>query len=158
MLAAPRALGHVFNPLSVHYCITKDGDIRFAILEVHNTYGGRHAYLLHPAEASEMTTEKSFYVSPFFEVSGIYHVKLRIDSEKVVSVVNLHQNDRLVFSASFIGVPELATFQNRVRAIVRYPLANYQTSLRIKFHGIWLWAKKLPVVKRTENIKQKGML
>ncbi len=158
MLAAPRALGHVFNPLSVHYCITETNEIRFAILEVHNTYGGRHAYLLHPEDGAELTTEKAFYVSPFFEVSGTYHVKLSLDAEKIVSVVNLHQNDKLVFSASFIGSPLPATFRNRILAMLRYPLANYQTSLRIKFHGIWLWAKKLPVIKRTTNVKQEGML
>ncbi|MEY4322818.1 MAG: hypothetical protein RL410_599 [Actinomycetota bacterium] len=158
MLAAPRSLGHVFNPLSVHYCITDSDEIRFAILEVHNTYGGRHAYLLHPSEGSEMTTEKAFYVSPFFEVSGTYHVKLRLDAERIVSVVNLHQNNTLVFSASFIGKAFPTNFRNRLLATARYPLANYQTTLRIKIHGIWLWAKKLPVVKRTTNIKQEGML
>ncbi|MEY4348016.1 MAG: hypothetical protein RIS43_435 [Actinomycetota bacterium] len=158
MLAAPRSLGHVFNPLSVHYCITETNEIRFAILEVHNTYGGRHCYLLHPADNAEMTTEKAFYVSPFFEVYGTYHVKLRLDAEKIVSVVNLHQNDSLVFSASFIGVAVPPTLRNRALAALRYPLANYQTSLRIKFHGIWLWAKKLPVIKRTNNVKQEGML
>ena len=51
--SAPRGAGpasYVFNPLSVHWCYRADGSLACLVAEVHNTYGGRHAYLLHPDE------------------------------------------------------------------------------------------------------------
>jgi DUF1365 family protein len=51
MLASARVLGHVFDPLSVFWCYDRDGVLSCVVAEVHNTYGGRHAYLLQPDEA-----------------------------------------------------------------------------------------------------------
>jgi hypothetical protein len=47
MLAHARVLGYVFNPLTVYWCHDPDGTLRCVVAEVHNTYGQRHAYLLH---------------------------------------------------------------------------------------------------------------
>lgn len=47
-LLQARVLGYVFNPLSIFWCHDRDGQLRHVIAEVHNTYGGRHAYLLPP--------------------------------------------------------------------------------------------------------------
>ena len=41
-----RVLGYVFNPISVHWCFDRDGVLVAHVAEVHNTYGGRHAYIL----------------------------------------------------------------------------------------------------------------
>ena len=48
LLTNARVLGYVFNPLSVYYCHAADGGLRCVVAEVHNTYGQRHCYLLHP--------------------------------------------------------------------------------------------------------------
>ena len=157
-LTTPRSLGHVFNPLSVHYCIDTHEKIRWAILEVHNTYGGRHAYLLHPTEKGDAGVEKAFYVSPFFEVRGDYEVRVQLSADRVMTVVNLHQDGGLVFSASFTGVPTVGTVRNRIKASLRFPFASYQTSLRIRIHGVWLWLRRLPVIKRLPHRQQEGML
>ena len=47
-LLQARVLGYVFNPLSLYWCHDADGVLRHVVAEVHNTYGGRHAYLLPP--------------------------------------------------------------------------------------------------------------
>ena len=158
MLAAPKSFGYVFNPLSVYYCVNAHNEIRFAILEIHNTYGERHAHLLYPNEKGDAGVEKEFYVSPFFEVRGRYEVKLRLDSEKILSVVNLFQDEKLVFSATFTGKPLPADLGHRIRATLRTPLSNFQTTARIRMHGIYLWARRLPVVKRPVHSNPKGML
>lgn len=149
MLAAARTLGHVFNPLSVHWCLAPDGSTRWAVLEVHNTYGARHAYPLVPDPAGRATVGKEFYVSPFFEVAGSYAVGLSLSPKRVAVSVNLHQEDRTVFTASYVGRPGPADRWHRLRSAVRTPLPTYQTSARIRLHGIWLWLRRLPVVPRT---------
>ena len=51
-LLQARVLGYVFNPLSVFWCHDAQGVLRHVVAEVHNTYGGRHAYLLPPPATS----------------------------------------------------------------------------------------------------------
>jgi DUF1365 family protein len=45
LLAQPRTLGHVFNPVSVLAWLTTATALRVVISEVTNTFGDRHSYL-----------------------------------------------------------------------------------------------------------------
>ena len=80
MLASARVLGHVFDPLSVFWCYDSSGRLACIIAEVHNTYGERHAYLLHPDEAGIAVTGKDFHVSPFFDVTGTYGLRFTLSA------------------------------------------------------------------------------
>ena len=55
MAAHPRAFGHCFNPISVFWCRDRRGVPVATVVEVHNTYGDRHAYLVHPDEHGRAT-------------------------------------------------------------------------------------------------------
>ena len=94
MIASARTQGYVFNPLSVYWCIDKSGQTKWSILEIHNTYGQRHAHLLYPDEKGNAKVAKEFYVSPFFTIDGEYQTRtyLNLTENKVVLSVNLHQN------------------------------------------------------------------
>lgn len=81
LLAFPRVLGRVFNPLSLWYCEHADGSLRAVIAEVNNTFGEKHSYVLasggRPLAYGAMPEkEKCFHVSPFFDIAGRYHFKL----------------------------------------------------------------------------------
>ena len=157
-LASARTNGYVFNPLSVYWCIDQEGNTRWAILEIHNTYGDRHAHLLKPDAQGNCQINKEFYVSPFFNVEGEYKTRTFIDEKHVVVSVNLYQNNALVFTASFTGELMEASIKNRLIAYLRTPFSTFQAMARIKAHGIWLWLRRLPVVPRPVHPKQSGML
>ena len=157
-IASARTNGYVFNPLSVYWCVKEDGSTRWAILEIHNTYGDRHAHLLHPDEKGNSTVHKEFYVSPFFTIDGEYKTRTYFDEKSVVLSVNLYQNSAQVFSASFIGELLEASIKNRLFAYLRTPFSTLQAMARIRAHGIWLWIRRLPVVPRPAHPKQNGML
>ena len=157
-IASSRTNGYVFNPLSVYWCIKSDGSIRWAILEIHNTYGDRHAHLLHPDEKGNSVVGKEFYVSPFFTIDGEYKTRTYFDEKSVVLSVNLYQNSAQVFSASFTGELLEASIKNRLAAYMRTPFSTLQAMARIRAHGIWLWLRRLPVVTRPNHPKQSGML
>ena len=70
MAAHPRSLGHCFNPISVFWCFDDRARQAGVVVEVHNTYGDRHAYLVHPDEQGRARTDKALYVSPFHGVDG----------------------------------------------------------------------------------------
>lgn len=157
-LASSRTNGYVFNPLSVYWCMDQSGKTRWAILEIHNTYGDRHAHLLKPDDQGNGFINKEFYVSPFFSVDGEYKTRTFIDEKHVVVSVNLYQNNALVFTASFTGELMEASIKNRLIAYLRTPFSTFQAMARIKAHGIWLWLRRLPVVPRPVHPKQSGML
>jgi DUF1365 family protein len=158
MLANARVLGYTFDPLSVFWAIAPDGSLTCIVAEVHNTYGERHAYLLHADAKGRSQVDKAFYVSPFFTVDGRYDLKFELTPDVVSSTVVLKQDDEAVFSATFRGEPRPATPGRLVRLLISMPLMTHRTSLLIRMHGVWLWLRRLPVVPRqahsTQEVRQ----
>ena len=157
MLASARVLGHVFNPLSVFWCHDSSGRLGCIIAEVHNTYGERHAYLLHPDEAGIAVTGKDFHVSPFFDVTGTYGLRFTLSPDRVSTTVTLRHEGAVVFSAAFRGRPEPATRRALARLLIRQPLMTQRVSALIRMHGIWLWLRGLPIRSRPNHIRQAGI-
>ncbi|MDX6259360.1 MAG: uncharacterized protein QOH84_1048, partial [Kribbellaceae bacterium] len=158
MLANARSpFGFVFDPLSVFWCLTSTGELRCVVLEIHNTYGERHAQLARPDAAGRFTLRKEFYVSPFFTVDGRYNVTLRLDAEHVSVAIDLLQHDRRVFSAAFTGQPRPASRRTVLRAALLTPFVTYQVWALIRMHGVALWLRRLPVIHREPHIPPEGV-
>ena len=107
-------------------------------MEVHNTYGDRHAYLVHPDAQGRAGTAKQMYVSPFHGVDGRYELAVPVPGERLHVAVTLHTDDGEVFSASLTG-------RRTATSPWRAAPAALTGSLLIRAHGIWLWARRLPV-------------
>jgi DUF1365 family protein len=148
MLCNARVLGHVFNPLSLHYCLAADGSVVAVVAEVHNTYGGRHAYLLQTDGEGRASTEKCFYVSPFHAVEGRYDMRLPLPGEQLRVDLTYGRPGAKPFVATVRGTRVPATARNVVLAAVRHPMATRAVALRIRLQGIRLWLRRLPVVPR----------
>jgi DUF1365 family protein len=157
MLANARVLGHVFDPLTVHWCLDRDGSVRCVVAEVHNTYGERHAYLLVPDGDGRVDTDKEFYVSPFNDVSGSYAMRFVLDADRVGTTIVLRRHGRVVFSAALRGHPVPASTRAVIRQLVTKPLMPQRVSALIRVHGIWLWLRRLPVVRRPHHTAQEGV-
>jgi len=157
MLANARVLGHVFDPLTVYWCFADDGTLTHVIAEVHNTHGERHAYLLMPGTDGEAGVDKDFFVSPFNDVSGRYVMRFAITDLHVAVAVSLHRHDHPVFRAEFAGVPTPATARTIARYALRMPAMPHKVSVLIRYHGILLWLRRLPVIDRPPHIPQEGV-
>ena len=89
LIAQPRVLGHIFNPVSFWLCQDETGDLRAVISEVTNTYGERHSYLAARDDHGPITREdtllarKIFYVSPFQPIEGGYRFRFDIGAERI---------------------------------------------------------------------------
>ncbi|MGW5875980.1 DUF1365 domain-containing protein [Nocardiopsis terrae] len=145
MLAHPRVLGYVFNPLTVYWCHHPDGSPLAVVAEVHNTYGGRHRYLLHPDERGRAAVAKALYVSPFNTVDGHYRLGLPEPGERLALTVALHCGGRPPFTASVHGRRRPATAARLLGLSLRQPLAPLVNAVRIRVHGVWLYLRGLPV-------------
>lgn len=146
-----RVLSYVFNPLSIYWCRDRDGSLRCVIAEVHNTYGQRYSYLIHPDLGGRASVNKRFYVSPFNDVSGQYTMRLPEPDETLSLTVVLHREGHAPFTATVRGTPQPATRRTVLRTQLRTPLAPLVVSARIRLQGITLWARGLPIMDRPEN-------
>ncbi|MDL9935410.1 DUF1365 domain-containing protein [Gordonia sp. ABSL1-1] len=152
-LLSPRVAGYVFNPLSVFWCHDADERLCLIVAEVHNTYGGRHCYLLTPDRDGRAHTDKRFYVSPFNDVSGRYDLSLPEPGAdgRVALSVTLRRDDEQPFVATLRGRTVQASTGAVARAQLRTPLAPLLVAGRIRLQGIRLWLRRLPIHPRPEN-------
>jgi len=147
MLAQPRTLGHTFNPLSVFWCFDASGALLAVILEVHNTYGQRHVYVIGP-DGQKALIDKAFYVSPFNDLRGGYRVVAELSEHWLRVTIALERDGAAVFSAGLNGTFRPATRGAVIRRALGSPLAAYRVSALIRWHGIRLWLRRLPVQPR----------
>ena len=155
MAANARAFGYCFNPISVFWCHRRGGELAGVVVEVHNTYGDRHAYLVHPDEQGRARTEKQMYVSPFHGTDGHYEIAVPRPGERLHVSVTLHSDDGrsedgAVFSASLDG-------RRTTLSPWRSAPAALRGSLLIRAHGIWLWARRLGIRPRPTHPRQEGV-
>jgi uncharacterized protein len=153
MLAHARMLGYVFNPLTVFWCHRADGTLACVIAEVHNTYGQRHAYLLHLDDRGRAQVAKDFYVSPFYPVDGSYQMSLPEPGPRLALSVRLDRPDGTSFSAGVRGT----VARSPARALIRHPWAPLMVSAQIRWQGIKLYVRGLRPVRRPEPAAQRGV-
>ncbi len=139
MAANPRSLGYSFNPISVFWCFGATGEQEAVVVEVHNTYGDRHAYVVRPDDQGRARTDKAMYVSPFHGVDGHYEIAVPVPGDRIDVAVTLHTTSGRPFSARVSGGRTEHTSGWRTAG------AALRGSALIRAHGTWLWARRLPV-------------
>jgi uncharacterized protein len=158
MLAAARVFGYVFNPLSVYWCHDPQGVLVCVVAEVHNTYGGRHCYLLRTDARGRAEVEKDFYVSPFEPARGAsYRMSLPEPTDRLDLTITLHRAGAAPFIAGVRGRRRPASTGTLLRLVFRYPVAPLMVSARIRWQGIRLLTRGLRVVHRPEHEKQEAV-
>lgn len=151
MLTHARVLGHVFDPLTVYWCLAPDGRLRATVLEVHNTYGERHAYVLELDDQGHARTDKQFYVSPFNDTRGDYAVRMHLDTDRVAVTVALDRDGERVLTATTTGTIRQASRAAVVRTALRHLPMTWRVTALIRLHGIRLWARRLPIQPRSPH-------
>lgn len=106
MLTMPSYLGFEgINPLTVYYCYRRDDpNLWIVVLEVHNTFGERHVYVLRTGRESEEEDvppgfthswlfPRQFHVSPFNDRSGYYKCSIVEPWKHPVSPSSMLEDD-----------------------------------------------------------------
>ncbi|KAI5477217.1 hypothetical protein MNV49_006590 [Pseudohyphozyma bogoriensis] len=169
------------NPLTVHYCYrvtrTAGRDLSAVVLEVHNTFGERHLYVLRcgvdeddkvaAGFEHQWTFPRAFHVSPFNDRSGFYRVSLSDPlasspcpssssslplnpslSIRIIFLTSSHQK-KIYAALSGPGVP--LTSSTLLSALLYTPFALLLTTPRILYQAMKLhYSKKLDVFPRPE--------
>jgi DUF1365 family protein len=143
----PRVLGHTFKPVSFWYCHRKDGSLRAIVVEVNNTFGERHCYLLdQPQFGVEQRAAKVFHVSPFAPVEGGYRFRFMVTPERSRTVARIDFDDANgpLIQTSVSGTLEPITPQAIRRALWHYPAMTLGVVLRIHWQALKLLIKRTP--------------
>lgn len=143
----PRVLGYTFKPVSFWYCERADGSLRAIVVEVNNTFGERHCYLLdRPAWGTELRADKVFHVSPFCDVSGTYRFRFVFTRKngvlRTIARVDHDDGKGPLIETSIGGQLELVTAATLRRALWRYPLMTFAVITRIHWQALHLWVKR----------------
>jgi DUF1365 family protein len=142
MLAMPRTLGYVFNPISMFWCYDAAGERIAALAEVHNTYGEHHSYLLRPDESGRSEVVKELYVSPFYPVDGHYDIRVSEPGPFLSVSVTLHRDGGgAPFVASLKGERRVASRRGVLRATLLHPAMRI--AILIRWQALRLWARGL---------------
>lgn len=143
-LAHARSLGHGFNPLGVYWCY-QHGQPVAVVAEVHNTYGERISYLLHPDDHGRATTPKQMYVSPFYPVDGHYDLRISTPADQLTITITYRRGTDAPFTATLTAHRRAATTGQLLRCWLRHPATPWRTSALIRWQGLRLWARRLTV-------------
>lgn len=145
LLSTPRYFGYVFNPASFFYCLSKNGSLQAVVLEVNNTFGERHHYVLQQRDHFP----KEFYVSPFNSVSGEYALESPVPNGKVDIKLDIIDDNRVVFRSRLWGKTTNLNWKSVRKILVEYPFCASLTTPRIMSQAAKLYyGKKLKVQKK----------
>ncbi len=146
LLAQPRVLGHVFNPVSFWLCYNADDSLTTVIAEVTNTFGDRHSYLCRHddgraiTKADTISAQKLMHVSPFQPVEGGYTFRFDIQPDSIgIWIDYTRGNGGLI--ATLTGAREPITNRSILRAALRRPFGSRRVLALIHWQAIKLWWK-----------------
>lgn len=147
----PRICGHTFNPLSVFYCLDKNGDALAILHEVHNTFGERHAYALKvrceeqsSGKWINQSCDKELFVSPFAHMDMRYEFKLNLPDQRQVIVIQVHDEAGHLITASYTAQRQTLTAATLLKYFFSVPLLSIKVVLGIHWEALRLWLKKVP--------------
>lgn len=147
LLAQPRVLGHVFNPVSFWLCHDGDGALRAVIAEVTNTFGDRHSYLCHRDDRGPITADdtlhatKLMHVSPFQPATGAYAFRFDISDAAIAIRIDYTTPSGGVV-ATLAGPRAPLTNGGILRACLRRPFGSRRVLALIHWQALRLAAKR----------------
>jgi uncharacterized protein len=159
----PRVLGHTFKPVSFWFCHRADQSLAAIVVEVNNTFGERHCYLLvgnDLAWGHELVAAKVFHVSPFCAVQGQYRFRFMQHSapesscaqpregSQTVSCIDHGDDAGLLLRTSWSGRLQVLNARSVRAAFWGVPFMTWGVVARIHWQAFHLWRKRVPFFRK----------
>ena len=160
LIAMPRILGYVFNPVSFWMCYDKNNQLRAVLAEVNNTFGETHHYLCaHSdyriiADDDWLIAEKLFHVSPFLKRIGSYHFRFSQSQDKLGIWIDFYNDEgKKQLITSLMGKMLPLTKKTSRHAFWTHPLVTFKTVFLIHWQAIKLLSKGIKYISKPARIK-----
>jgi DUF1365 family protein len=147
-LLQPSVLGHAFNPVTLYWCHDTDGMLRHVVVEMQNTSGGRHAYLLPPTGNTPAIATKQLPMSPFNGIDGYYLVKAPVPGTELDVMMSLHRENQPAFVAALRGSRRAATVSELLWLQCIAPLAPRMAAVEYRLQTLTLRLRGVPLADR----------
>ena len=152
MIAYPRILGYVFNPITVYIGFNENDLIEVMVYEVNNTFGQRVIYVIPVNDNYKKTIyqkcEKKLFISPFNGDSGIYSFQIT-DSDGIFNMgINLQVDNKPILKASFTSKKVNLSDKELIRSLKRNAFLTFKVILAIHLEAIKLFFKGLKLKKK----------
>ena len=164
MMTMPRFLGYSFNPLTTYYIY--DPEHIATILEVHNTFGEKHIYIV--PQTSPSTTREShsisrrFHVSPFNDRLGTYQFRATPPEQGIsveLTLITPENKPKLVATLKSISESRMDDLVQVLRLCVTCGWWIFMSMPRILWEAWKLhYRKGLPVYMRPEPFHERGTI
>lgn len=147
-ITSARYFNYIFNPVSFHYCYSRENQLAAIIAEVNNTYGERHPYILteNLSESgcwpARYQAEKVFHVSPFNTIDGTYHFYFSEPKASLEARIELVRDNKKIMTAVFKATGKPLTVLNHLKTMARHPFAPHLNIPRIYTHAFKLFFRK----------------
>lgn len=154
LIAFPRVLGYIFNPVAFFFCSDADGKVITSVVQVTNTYHEQKLYLLgDPSDAGgfRRVMPKEFYVSPFSDLEVCFDFKVPVPRERLDIQINDVADNEILLLSRLTGRREELSDSSLLRCAVTYPLLTLQVIYLIHWHALRLWLKRLPVRRKAAH-------
>ena len=155
LLAQPRVLGRVFNPVSFWLAHDRAGALRAVIAEVNNTFGDRHSYLCSHPDQRPITRHdllqaaKVFHVSPFQAIDGGYRFRFDVRADRVGVWIDYRGAEGRLY-ATLTGRRRPLTSARLLAALTRRPFGAGRVLGLIHWQALKLWWKGATFHSRAE--------
>jgi len=155
LLAQPRVLGRVFNPVSFWLAMDRAGALRAVIAEVNNTFGDRHSYLCtlpgHRAITRHdiLSAQKVFHVSPFQAVEGGYTFRFDVREDRIGVWIDYRGPEGRLY-ATLTGRRAPLTAGRLAWALLRRPFGAARVLGLIHWQALKLWLRGARFHRRPE--------
>lgn len=149
----PRVLGHVFKPVSFWFCERADSSLAAVVVEVNNTFGERHCYLLRGPELAwgrEQQAAKVFHVSPFCRIEGRYRFRFMRADGRVVARVDHDDAHGPLLHTSLSGHLQPLTHRSARAAFFAMPALTLMVVARIHWQALKLTFKRVPFISKPQ--------
>lgn len=142
LVTSARVMHYVFNPVSFFFCFGPEGSLDCVVVQVNNTFGEMHVYVLaeplsgRRSGEAHYRAEKVFHVSPFFDRKGSYDFYFTDpDTGKLDVIIHHEEEKKVVFAARLTGTPLPLKRWTVVGKLLKHPLTASLTMPRIIYQA-----------------------
>lgn len=140
----PRVLGYTFNPISYWFCYAHDQRLLAILVEVNNTFGDKHSYLLDARELTEHASvraskKKNLHVSPLIDMDAEYYFKISQPADTFTAAIKETKNNELFLIAAQHGYKKNITTAILLKVFFGLPFMTLKVITMIHWQALKIY-------------------